>query len=298
MRNAIVAGQFYLSEKSGLKRQIESCFLNRLGPGALPRAFPQKARKIGLIVPHAGYQFSGACAANGYKALVEVSKKDLAETFIILGPNHGGYGKTPFSLSLENFETPLGLVENDELSSALIEELSSIGLQQDETAHKFEHSIEVQLPFLQFCYGLMKKEFRIVPIIVSSVDYESCIKLAKGIAKVLEDKKLEKKVCIIASSDFTHYGLNYGFVPFTKNVRENLYALDKAAIEKILKFDSKGFYDKATATTICGAAPILIAIEISKALGAKTAKLLKYYTSGDVLNDYSNAVGYASVVLE
>lgn len=299
MRKAIVAGQFYLSDKSALNRQVEACFSSKLGPGSIPRAFPQHKRKIALIVPHAGYQFSGACAAHCYKSLVEVNKTDLPETIILLGPNHTGYGKTAFSLSLENFETPLGLVKNNaELGEALIEEASNLGLQQDEQAHKFEHSLEVQLPFLQFCYSLMKKNFQIVPIVISSANYEICKKLAEKIAKVLTEVKKQDKVCVIASSDFTHYGLNYGFLPFSKNIKQNLYALDKGIIEKILKLDSKGFYDKAVTTTICGTFPIIITIELSKELGAKKAELLKYYTSGDVVNDYSNAVGYASIAIE
>lgn len=299
MRKAIVSGQFYLSDKSALNGQVESCFFHKLGPGSLPRAFPQKARKLALIVPHAGLPYSGACAAHAYKTLVEVKKEDLAETIILLGPNHSGYGKTPFSLSLENFETPLGLVKNNvELGQALIETASSLGLQQDEAAHKLEHSLEVQLPFLQFCYNLMKKEFRIVPLVISSIDYDSCAKLAKAIAGVLKERGEEKKVCVIASSDFTHYGMSYGFIPFTQNVKQKLYELDKGIISHLLKLDSKGFYSKSTSTTICGYSPIVIAVELAKELGAKKAELLKYYTSGDVLNDYSNAVGYASIAIE
>ena len=299
MRKAIVSGQFYLSDKSSLKGQVESCFFNKFGPGSLPKAFNLKQRKFALIVPHAGFPYSGACAAWAYKSLFEVKKEDMPETIILLGPCHSGYGKTSFSLSLENFETPLGMVENDdELGNALIEAASSLGLQQDEAAHKLEHSLEVQLPFLQFCYTLMKKEFKIVPIVVSATDYEQCAKLANAIFNVLEEKKLGEKVCVIASSDFTHYGLSYGFVPFTKNVKENLYALDKGAIAPILKLDSKNFYKKATSLTICGYSPIVIAVELAKLLGAKKAELLKYYTSGDVLNDYSNAVGYASIAIE
>ncbi len=299
MRKAIVSGQFYLSDKSALSGQVESCFFNKLGPGSLPKAFNLKQRKIGLIVPHAGYPYSGACAAHAYKALMEVKKEDMPETFIILGPCHSGYGRTPFSLSLENFETPLGLVKNNiELGQAFIEAASSLGLQQDEAAHKLEHSIEVQLPFLQFVYSLFKKEFRIVPIVVSSIDYDSCAKLARAIANVLDEQKMKKKVCVIASSDFTHYGLSYGFVPFTKNVKENLYTLDKQIITYLYKLDGREFYKKATSTTICGAAAIVIAVELAKELGAKKAELLKYYTSGDVLGDYNNAVGYASVAIE
>lgn len=296
MRKPVVAGSFYLSDKSSLNMQIESCFLKKFGPGNLPRAFPVHERKYGLIVPHAGYPYSGECASHAYKSLVEVKKSDLPETFIILGPNHTGHGQAVFSLSLENFETPLGLVENDtEFGEKLIEESSPLA-QKDEIAHQFEHSIEVQLPFLQFCYNMMKKEFKIVPIIVSTIDYDNCVKIAKIIAKIAKEQK--KKVCVIASSDFTHHGPSYGFIPFTKDIKNNLYTLDRNAINKILKLDSKGFHELAIKSTICGLSTIVVCIEASKALGAKKASLLKYYTSGDVLGDYANAVGYASIAFE
>lgn len=298
MRKAIVAGEFYLSDKSGLNKQIESCFFNKFGPGSLPRAFDLKQKKIALIVPHAGYQYSGPCAAHCYKTLMEVNKKDLADTFILIGPNHSGYGNVPFALSFENFETPFGLAKNDtELGDKLVKEASSLGLQKDEVVHKFEHSVEVQLPFLQFCYGLVKKDFKIIPIVVATGDYEKCVEAATAIVKVLREMKREK-ICIIASSDFTHYGYSYGFVPFTGNVKQNLYNWDKKCITQILKLDSKSFYKEAIKTTICGTAPIVMAIEIAKALKAKRASLLKYYTSGDVWNDYKNAVGYASIAIE
>lgn len=299
MRRPVVSGEFYLSDKSGLNKQIEACFFNKFGPGSLPRAFDLKQKKIALIVPHAGYQYSGPCAAHGYKALMEVTKKDLAETFILIGPNHSGYGKVPFALSFENFETPLGLIKNDiELGEKIVEEASYLGLQKDEQAHKFEHSIEVQLPFLQFCYNLLKKDFKIVPLVVGTGDYEKCLKAASAIVKVLRDIKKQDKVCVIASSDFTHYGLNYGFIPFTENIKQNLYEWDKKSINYILKLDSKGFYQEAIKTTICGIAPIVMTIEIAKTIGARKASLLKYYVSGDVVNDYKNAVGYASIAIE
>jgi len=296
MRKAIVAGRFYLSEASALNGQIESCFLGKYGPGNLPRAFPVHEKKYAIVVPHAGYSYSGQCAAWAYKALVEVKKSDLPETLVIIGPNHSGYGKAVFSLSLENFETPLGLAENDEkFGKQLIEESSPL-VQEDELAHKHEHSLEIQIPFLQFAYKMMKKDFKIVPIVVSTIDYSQCAEIAKVIAKIAKEQK--KKICVIASSDMTHYGISYGFVPFTRDVKQNLYALDKEMINKMTKMDSKQFHELAIKSTVCGLAPIVIAIESSKLLGAKKAQLLKYYTSGDILNDYNNAVGYASVVFE
>ncbi len=304
MRKAVVAGQFYALNSKALNKQVKSCFKHKLG-GGMPRV-PFKQEKIfGAVVPHAGYPYSGPCASYVYKKIVELDKKNFPDTFIILGPDHSGYAKTFFSLSLEDFETPFGLVKNDsEFGKRLIEEKKEsevqAEIQVDELAHKYEHSIEVQLPFLQSISKLRKleKEFKIVPIIVSTLDYEKCSNMGKKISEII--KKSNKKICIIASSDFTHYGTAYGFLPFTsdKNTKNNLYELDKKSINYILKLKSKDFYEQATKTTICGAAPIIIAMETCKSLGSKKARLLKYYTSGDVTEDYSNAVGYASIVFE
>ena len=295
MRKAIVAGQFYAATKEALNKQIESCFKHQLGPG-MPRV-PEKQGKIyGIISPHAGYQFSGPCAAHSYRELAQ-RKKEFPDTFILIGPNHSGYTRALFSLSLEDFETPLGVVENDsDLGKELIKEASQYGLEHDELGHMYEHSLEVQIPFLQFISAMIKKKFKIVPIIISSMEYEKFKEIASAIVKIVKDKK----VGIIASSDFTHYGPAYGFLPFSldKNTKNNIYDLDRKSINHILKFDSKAFYQEATKTTICGAAPIVIAIEACKALGSKKVQLLKYYTSGDITRDYSNAVGYAAVALE
>lgn len=292
MRKAAVSGQFYASEKSKLNKQIESCFKHAFGAG-MPKVPLYGGKIIGAIAPHAGYDYSGMCASHVYKELAG----NFPDTFIILGTNHSGRGNALFALSLEDFETPIGIVKNDKtLGNALIEAGSSEGLQQDETAHKYEHSIEVQLPFLQFVSNTMKKDFSIVPIVVSTMDFDSCAKAAEIISNV--SKMYGRQVCVIASSDFTHYGMSYGFLPFKENVRKNLYDLDRRSINHILKLDAKLFYQEATKTTICGTAPIVVLIELCKHLGAKRARLLKYYTSGDVTKDYANAVGYASIAIE
>jgi len=292
MRKPAVAGQFYSSDEIKLTNQITSCFKHNLG-GGMPKIPLHKGRIFGAIAPHAGYEYSGACASHAYREIAG----DFPETFVILGTNHSGRGNALFSLSLEDFETPLGIVKNDvEFGNALVEAGSVLGLQQDEAAHKSEHSVEVQLPFLQFIAKMIKKDFSIVPIVVSTIDFESCAKAAEIIAKVSQEQN--RKICVIASGDFTHYGANYGFAPFKENVKNNLYALDKKSINHILKLDSLAFYDEATKTTICGTGPVVVCMEACKHLGAKKAMLLKYCTSGDISGDYSNAVGYASIIIE
>lgn len=295
MRKAIVSGQFYPAEEKELIEQIESCFKSKLGagdPAKIMRTPSEKSVKA-LISPHAGYVFSGACASHGFSELLKLKKEELPKTFILLGPNHSGYANSFLSLSLEDFETPLGIIKNNgSLGQELLKKCKNRGLIQDELAHKYEHSIEVQLPFLQYVYKKKEAEFQIVPIIISTSKYEKLVELADSLSTVLKKKE---RICIIASSDFTHFGANYGFVPFNKNVKENLYALDKNAIDSILKLNPREFHEKAEKTTICGMAGIIILIEIMKNQKAK-AELLKYYTSGDINQDYKSAVGYASII--
>jgi len=290
IRSEAVAGQFYEGSFDGLDKQIRNCFEGKLGPAALPTG-KRKGRIFGAIVPHAGYEFSGQAAAWAYKAIAEAEQPDL---FVIVGVNHRGIGKE-IALSLADFSTPLGIVKNDkEFAKAIIKKAKAnnkIDI-QDEKAHIFEHSIEVQLPFLLFT----TKNLKFVPIIISNYSYGLCEMLAKTIADVA--KQLRKKICLIASSDFTHYGYSYGFIPFSENVKENLYKLDDGAIDKIKDLDAKSFIDYAQNTTICGAGAIATAIETCKALGSKKAELLKYYTSGDIVKDYSSAVGYAAIIFK
>ncbi len=297
MRKPIVAGQFYAATKENLKKEIESSFRHRLGPD-MPKV-PLKEKKIfGCVVPHAGYLYSGPCASWAYKILAELNKKNFPDTFILLGPNHSGQGNALFSISFDDFETPLGVVKNDtKFGAKLIEETSFLGLQEDRAAHQNEHSLEVQIPFLQYLSRMVKKEIKIVPIIISTLEYDKCLALGKKIAKIA--KELNNNVFIIASSDFTHYGRNYGFLPFpTSEARIRLKELDRESINYILKLDSKNFYNKAIKTTICGTSAIVIAIEACKVLGSTKASLLKYYTSAEISKDYTNAVGYASIIFE
>ena len=283
-RKPIVAGMFYEGNKGALKEQIKECFLSEFGPGKLPEGKKEKDI-LGIVAPHAGYAFSGPCAAYAYK---EIAESRWPEVFILLGLSHSGYGSC---ISLEDWETPLGIVENDnDFSRALME---NAGLKQDETAHSQEHSIEVQVPFLQF---INKDDFKIVPIIASP-DF-SYGELGKNIAKTI--KESGKKACIIASSDFTHYGINYGYFPFKDNVKENLYELDNGALKHIKNLDAQRFlsYTEETGATICGKFPVAVMMEACKALGGKHAKLLKYYTSGEITGDYNSVVGYGSIIIE
>lgn len=304
MRKAEYSGKFYESTPSKLKAQIESCFYNKQGPLEFPKFIANKKEKIyGAICPHAGYMFSGPCTVYFYKELMELSKNNLPNVFIILGTNHTGKNNLDFSISVEDFETPLGIAENAlDLTGKIIsnKELGVLA-GKDEFPHKDEHSIEVQLPFIQHIYSQVNKTFKIVPIIVSCNDLEKINSFALELAKIIKDYEKETKnnVLILASSDMTHYGLAYGFLPFSANyAKEHMREFDKNIISDILKNDTKGFYEKAQKSTICGMFPILTLMSTVRKLGAKKGFLLKYYTSGDVNKDYSSAVGYASIVFK
>jgi AmmeMemoRadiSam system protein B len=280
IRKPVVDGQFYPSDPEELKEQIKASFLSKFGPGSLPKE-GRKKHTAGAIAPHAGYQFSGPGAAWVYK---EIAESIIPDTYVLLGPSHSGFSSC---ISLQDWKTPLGTARNDSEFGKKLADNS--GLSVNEEAHSKEHSIEVQLPFLQFACP----EFKIVPIMIShDLGYQ---KIADAIRKTAE--QLKRKTVVIASSDFTHYGFAYGYVPFSENIKKNMYSLDKGAIDAIKSLDAEKFisYVNEKQATICGQLPIAT---LMKAVDVKKAKLLSYYTSGDIIGDYSNAVGYASIVFE
>ena len=280
MRKSIVAGQFYEADGEKLKEEIGKSFTD--GPG-LPSKERNKKFIVG-IAPHAGYFFSGKCAAYLYK---EIAESQIPDVYVILGTDHR-HNDNKIRISIEDWETPLGIVSVDkELGQSLLTKEIII----DENAHKQEHSIEVQLPFLQ--YINKDKKFKILPIIFNTTSIETCKRLA---IRLLEPRA--RKLAFIASSDFTHYGVSYNFLPFTKNIKENITKLDKKFIDYILKLNSEEFLDKVvkTGTTICGMSAITTIIEIAKQMQCK-ARLLNYSTSGEISNDYNHCVGYASIIM-
>ncbi len=273
VRKPIVAGLFYEGNKDKLAEQIKGCFTT--GPG-LPGIKKEGLIK-GAIVPHAGYPYSGRCAAYAYKEILE---HKLPDTFIILGTNHSG---PEVSTTIEDYETPLGIAKIDlPLARAIINN----GVRNDPEPHEHEHSIEVQIPFLQY----FVPDLKIVPIVVGGPRYKLA---AEAIRKAV--KETGRKICIIASSDFTHYGFTYSYVPFTENIRENIEKLDMGAIEFIKKNDSDGFmkYVDGKQATICGKYAIAALID---ALFKSDVELVKYTMSGDIIHDYSVSVSYASIL--
>jgi len=255
---------------------MENCFLHELGPGKIPEVVKAGPRNvIGLVCPHAGYMFSGPVVAHAYYELALDGKPDIV---VIFGPNHMGYGSALAVMNEGFWRTPLGNVEVDgEVANQIVHESRIVDV--DDSAHRFEHSIEVQLPFLQYLYG---SEFKIVPICFLMQDLPSAREVGESVAKVLAGKN----AVVIASSDMTHY-----------EPQERAAKKDRLALEAVEAMDEAKFYSTVEAQRIsaCGYGPIAALITAAKILGAKEAKLLCYKTLGDVIGDYSSVVGYAAV---
>lgn len=276
IRHPSVAGSFYAGTPESLKKQIENCFLHALGPGKTPEVFEKGPRRIvGLICPHAGYMYSGPVAAHAYYNLALDGKPDVA---VVLGPNHTGYGSGLAVMNEGFWRTPLGDVEVDKQTADKIVKESRL-IDVDDSAHRYEHSAEVQLPFLQYLYG---SNFKIVPICFLMQDLNSAREVGHALAKTLA----EKNAVIVASSDMTHYEPQRSAEKKDKLVLQAVEAMDETKLYTVI--EEHGI-------TACGYGPIISLITAAKILGAKEAKLLCYKTSGDISGDYSSVVGYASV---
>jgi len=278
LRKPAVAGSFYAGDSKSLNMQIENCFLHKIGPGEIPLVNPKRENNIiGLVSPHAGYMYSGPVAANGFYKVALDGKPD---TIIILGPNHRGFGEDISIMVGGKWETPLGKLEIDTNIAENILKNSKI-IKNDTKAHQHEHSIEVQLPFIQYIFG---KDIKFVPICMTRQDINTDIEIAQSICSSV----IDKNILIVASSDFTHY-----------EPQEYAENVDKQAINAILEFNPNKLYNMIYRQnlTMCGPGPITAMLIASKTLGAKKAELLKYATSGDITGMYDQVVGYASLIV-
>jgi AmmeMemoRadiSam system protein B len=205
----------------------------------------------------------------------------VPENVIILGPNHTGYGATVALMDHGAWDMPMGEVPvNKELAAEIAE--SSSQIQVDEVAHRSEHSLEVQIPFLQH----MQKNLTIAPLVVSHVSYQTCVSVGSGLADAI--KKYGKPVLIVASTDMTHY-----------ESRESARSKDSMALERITALDPEGLYNTVVGNRIsmCGIMPTTVTLIAALALGAKKAKLIRYTDSGEASGDTSKVVGYAGLVI-
>jgi len=266
VRKPAQAGRFYMKDPEALREQV----------GKYIRRDVEKEDVLGIVAPHAGYFYSGKVAGAVYSSI------NLPDTIIIIGPNHTGIGAEIAIMAEGAWEMPNGRVEID--SSLAKELLSKAGdlAREDEEAHLHEHSLEVQLPFIQY----FKTDFAIIPICMRDYRVSTCKKLGRAIAKVVESKA---PCLIVASSDMTHY-----------ESQKDAERKDKLAIDKILKLDPEGLLKTVIEKDIsmCGPGPTATMIFACKELGAKTSELVLYNTSAEASGDYSAVVGYAGVIVK
>lgn len=273
VRQPAVAGSFYPAQPQQLTKTIEECFLHPKGPGSLPGPSQDKTDLKALICPHAGYVYSGPAAAHGY---LELSKQKPPEIVVILCPNHTGWGSPVSMYGRGVWRTPLGDVPVDkELAEAVFRESGFIDM--DESAHVREHSIEVQLPFLQYTLG----EFKILPICMGHQDLETSRHVAKAIVNVSG----AKEVMFLASTDLTHQESQGSANRKDRMVIDAILELDEEKLQRVVK---------ANRISTCGYGPVSVALAAAKLRGANHAELLTYYTSGDIIGDHTAVVGYAA----
>lgn len=263
IRMPAVAGRFYPASPSSLRRELE---------GLVPTTSEKRAVK-GLVAPHAGYVYSGHVAGAVYAAV------KIPERALILCPNHTGRG-APFAVQGEGaWKTPLGEAPIESSLARRLKEECPL-LEEDETAHTREHSLEVQLPFLQY----LVPGIRFVPVCVGSARLGSLLELGDSIARVLEG---EPETLLVASSDMTHY-------ESATAARKK----DEKAVDRMKALDPEGLFRVVTenAISMCGYAPAVVVMQACRRLGAARGELVRYANSGDVSGDYAAVVGYAGIV--
>jgi AmmeMemoRadiSam system protein B len=266
LRQAAVAGYFYQGSSSRLKDQVEQFLVDK----------QPKIQALGIVSPHAGLVYSGSVAGAVYSSI------ELPDTFVLVGPNHTGLGAPVSIMTSGEWSTPLGTVSVDE-DLALAIQNASRRFESDMLAHVREHSLEVQLPFIQY----LKEKVRIVPIQLMDTRLETCLEVGNAIAAAISSRGKDRPL-IVASSDMSHY------VPSDVAKKK-----DHLAIRRMLELDAQGLYYtvRDEGITMCGFGPAVAMLTACKALGATKAELIKYTNSGDVSGDYDQVVGYAGVVV-
>jgi len=265
IREPAVAGQFYPGAKPELFKMVS---------GLVNKNATQK-KALGIVSPHAGFIYSGIVSGAVFSGVKP------AASYIVIGPNHTGRGR-PFSLmKIGAWLTPFGRIQvNKRLAGDLLKR--SRFLQDDPVAHAFEHSVETQIPFVQF----VNEGATFVPIILSNAGVDIYREIGNDIAESI--KQYPSDVLIVASSDMTHY-----------EQQKIVVDKDKEAINAILELDEEKLLKKIKDFDIsmCGYAPVVVMLCATKKLGAKHAELVKYQTSGDASGDYSAVVGYAGIIV-
>jgi MEMO1 family protein len=270
IRQPAVAGRFYPASPTRLRAEVGAYI-------AAPVDAPAetKIRALGCVVPHAGYMYSGHVAGAVYRRL------ELPQRMVILCPNHTGMGEPLAIMSQGAWQTPLGDVPIDEDLAVELKQRMPL-LSEDEEAHRSEHALEVQLPFLQ----VLAPGFRFVPITVGTGHFDVLRSLGIAIGNVLA--KTGEGTLVIASSDMNHYESDR-----VTRVK------DRRAIDQLLALDARGLYDVVREGNIsmCGYGPAVVMLTAARKLGATQAELVRYATSGDVSDDRDMVVGYAGVAV-
>ncbi len=274
VRKPAVAGLFYPSDPSELAKAIDACYMHKLGPGRMPPARKGRSDKVAIIVPHAAYEYSGPVAAHAYLHASSLPDPDL---IVVVAPNHYGIGSGVSTFKDGYWETPLGRMRVDPGASEALVESGVAAF--DPESQRLEHSLEVQLPFLQRIYG---DATPILPVSLSFQDMETTDALADALANIVKDKR----VVMVASSDLTHY-----------ETAEEAREKDGALLEKVVKMDTKGFYSTLVElqVTSCGFGAMATVMRAAMTLGLAKGELLKYATSGDTTGDNLQVVGYSSL---
>jgi MEMO1 family protein len=264
VRRPVVAGSFYPGSKTELQLELKE----------YTRSTDTKKKVIGLISPHAGYVYSGGCAGKGFGCV------EIPGTVIILGVNHHGYGHSYAIDGNDSWLSPLGEIQIDkELRDNLVKSSEIFGI--DSTAGSREHSLEVQVPFIQY----INPDAKILPITISSVDPTALIAGGKEIARKI---KGNNDIMFVASTDMSHY-----------ISAENARVKDNKVIDRILKLDPEGLFMTVARERIsmCGVAPTTMMLTAALELGAKNAEIVEYTHSGKVSGDYDQVVGYLSMIV-
>ncbi len=266
-REPVVAGKFYPGKSSDLRESI-----SRMSNAGGRKSHPALA----VVLPHAGYMYSGEVAA------LTLANVMVPETVLILGPNHTGLGGAFSLVSEGTWNTPLGPVPVEEDLAKLVLD-NCVYVKVDERAHSYEHSIEVELPLLQF----YQKSLSIVPLIINDLNPDRLKQTGEGIARALIG--FNRPVLLVLSSDLTHY-----------EPEEVARSKDRQVIESVLRVDPRELLLRVSEQRIsmCGAMPVAVGLYAAKKLGARRGELIDYRTSGTVSGDYENVVGYAGIIIE
>lgn len=286
-RRPAVAGLFYPSDQDQLFESIHRSFTHTIGPGRFPlrdRSVVKTNRIECVLAPHAGYDYSGPVAAHTYQLAHDffLSNKGKKCTVFILGPNHYGIGSAVSVSPHKYWSTPLGIVEVDNSTAKKLIEKSSI-LDLEEIAHSKEHSIEVQLPFLQTVIP-SEVQARFIPISMMLQDIETSKELAEVIVGIMQDS--DQSFLVVGSSDLTHY-----------ESQEQASFKDRKLLQTVQDLELSAFYNvvERLGVTACGYGPIAVVMQISKLLGRRFGEVLKYATSGDITGEKFSVVGYSAV---